>query len=1360
MNLIISEHKENSPTPTDLKRNFPTICLNMIVKNESHIIVDTLQHLYNYFKFDYWVISDTGSTDSTKKLIKEFFEIFNIPGELIEHEWVDFGHNRSKALEVAYNKTDYLLIFDADDKIIGNLIIPETLTSDKYMLKFGKGFEYMRPLLINNRKKWCFKGVLHEFLSSNDLRVTEDKIIGDYYIESGRHGNRNKNPNKYYDDAIVLEKGFNKEILPGGDRGMASRYAFYCGQSFKDAGPNYVDKAIEWYSKVLELDNWLQEKYYSCCQLGQLYKSKLDMITAVKYWLKSMDYDKERIEGVVSACEYYYNTGIHFLVNSLYERFKHYNKHLQGKLFINQYQYKDELEYYNSISAYYANNHESGYEACKRILINNSLPFDRIKLTIKNIMFYKELIHKELIHKELTNNNNQCLFFYAVDNIICELSKKNETIEQHHIELWNMLFEGVRHTLTNVDKNLYNNKKLSTKNNEIIITFTTCKRYDLFKQTINSIMNHWTDIDKIDVWFCVDDNSSEEDRTNMLNNYPWMNYYMKTPAEKGHRTSMNIIWNKLNELKPKYWIHIEDDFLFHHKMDYITTAIDALNDNVKQILFNRNYGETISNYNTKGHLQIDNKSDKSNNLIVLHDHKNGSFPYSNSHYWPHYSFRPSLIDVNTILNLGNYDSSNQFFERDYADKWYKAGYKSAFLNRITNRHIGRLTSEISNSQIKNAYQLNEEEQFVNNNTEKNIVYGSIDTTKEVKNREKRTIKIINLERRPDRKEKTIETLTHAGFDTTSYEFIKAVDGNIIELTIELKKLFDGNDFGYKKGVIGCALSHYNLWQQLLNDNNYDYYIIMEDDITLVDNFKEIIESDILVKAMIKKDVLFLGYHMFEKEREIVKHIYSDINNQVDDIQIDNLNKKLYIGGYFSYSINKIGAKKLIDYIKINGIKHGIDYLNKISIEVSSYETQPQLSFSIWNENNKSIDSDIQFNYKKFDFTKIVENKIPIEEHFIFIPNLDQDGNDIYYNKKPVKECMEISLNDNNCVGFNTLCFFKNKLDKLTTSCYFGNKDGIYIKKQYYELWKNNIMNYEKIIRIKMLCNWCSSEQLCREWSNMCDDIQSTIFKWKNIQITWVDTNIDYYVIINSPPLNTYYNPSKTIVFQMEPWVYDTNKNWGVKTWGKWAEPNLNNFLAVRGRKSLCHNNAFWQLELNYNQLKNLTYGSKKDSVSSICSSKYFDPGHIARIDFLKYIEKKGDIKLDIYNSNNNHEFKNYRGPLTAYVDKSKGIINHKYYFMVENNYEENFITEKLWEPILCETLVFYYGCPNVNDYINSLAYVLLDMNDFEKSYNIMKTAIKEDWWSQRIDIIRKEKEKILNELAFFPVIEKIITNDE
>lgn len=72
------------------------------------------------------------------------------------------------------------------------------------------------------------------------------------------------------------------------------------------------------------------------------------------------------------------------------------------------------------------------------------------------------------------------------------------------------------------------------------------------------------------------------------------------------------------------------------------------------------------------------------------------------------------------------------------------------------------------------------------------------------------------------------------------------------------------------------------------------------------------------------------------------------------------------------------------------------------------------------------------------------------------------------------------------------------------------------------------------------------------------------YSWNNITIT--DSNnkdeIDYYVIINRPQFNNYYDPSKTLIFHMEPWVHDETKHWGVKTWGVWSKPDLNKFMYV------------------------------------------------------------------------------------------------------------------------------------------------------------------------------------------------------
>ena len=168
---------------------------------------------------------------------------------------------------------------------------------------------------------------------------------------------------------------------------------------------------------------------------------------------------------------------------------------------------------------------------------------------------------------------------------------------------------------------------------------------------------------------------------------------------------------------------------------------------------------------------------------------------------------------------------------------------------------------------------------------------------------------------------------------------------------------------------------------------------------------------------------------------------------------------------------------------------------------------------------------------------------------------------------------------------------------------------------------------------------------------------------------------------------------------------------------------------------------------------------KSKIISSICSSKYFDEGHIKRIDFLKFIESKNELSIDIYNYDNNHNFKNYKGALHPYKDKSNGIFPYKYYFMVENNFEKDFITEKVWEPIIGESLLFYYGCPNLSKYINKLAYIQLDLEDFEGSYKIIMNSIKNNLWEERISIIREEKYKILNYYNFYATIERIICKD-
>ena len=86
--------------------NTRTICLNMIVKNEEHCIEKSLNSIKHLI--DYWIISDTGSTDNTKEKIKEILK--DIPGELHENEFVDFFKQVDKSKLAVQKSLDELEI--------------------------------------------------------------------------------------------------------------------------------------------------------------------------------------------------------------------------------------------------------------------------------------------------------------------------------------------------------------------------------------------------------------------------------------------------------------------------------------------------------------------------------------------------------------------------------------------------------------------------------------------------------------------------------------------------------------------------------------------------------------------------------------------------------------------------------------------------------------------------------------------------------------------------------------------------------------------------------------------------------------------------------------------------------------------------------------------------------------------------------------------------------------------------------------------------------------------------------------------------------------------------------------------------
>lgn len=233
------------------------ICLNMIVKNEAHVIRRCLDSVRPHIA--HWVIVDTGSTDGTQATIRDCLR--DVPGELHERPWRDFGHNRTEALDLAHGKSDYVLVMDADHA----LRTPEGyafrgLGADGYMLAHRyAGTEYGLPILLADRIRWRYEGVLHEYVTAEAPHRFES--LAGPWIEVFHEGARSRDPETYRKDAAILEAALAQE--PDN-----ARYAFYLAQSLRDAGESA--RAREAYRHRAKMAGWDEERWYALFQAAVL----------------------------------------------------------------------------------------------------------------------------------------------------------------------------------------------------------------------------------------------------------------------------------------------------------------------------------------------------------------------------------------------------------------------------------------------------------------------------------------------------------------------------------------------------------------------------------------------------------------------------------------------------------------------------------------------------------------------------------------------------------------------------------------------------------------------------------------------------------------------------------------------------------------------------------------------------------------------------------------------------------------------------------------------------------------------------------------------------------------------------------
>lgn len=294
-----------------------TICFGTVCKNEEHCILDALNSIYKYI--DYWVVCDTGSTDNTVQIIQDFFKEKNIPGELHNDEWFGFAHNKTLLFERCYNKTDFMIHFDADDVFNGDLsIIHDSIdvkTNIAYYINIRRHCcRYKDYFLFNNRFKWRVIGAVHTIfkcINNYDNLPMGNLSNYEFYILSRDIGNMSNDKDKYYKDALLLKEQFFKTLLIDEDE-LNDRSIFYMAQSYFDSG-NYKE-ACQWYRIYTKFKNvWIEQLYES-------YKKIVYCMIKLEYPCdKIVEYARKGIEVIPERSEIYCTMGNYFYYYEKYE---------------------------------------------------------------------------------------------------------------------------------------------------------------------------------------------------------------------------------------------------------------------------------------------------------------------------------------------------------------------------------------------------------------------------------------------------------------------------------------------------------------------------------------------------------------------------------------------------------------------------------------------------------------------------------------------------------------------------------------------------------------------------------------------------------------------------------------------------------------------------------------------------------------------------------------------------------------------------------------------------------------------------------------------------------------------------------
>jgi glycosyltransferase involved in cell wall biosynthesis len=415
-----------------------TLTFIAIMKNESRIIQRCLDSIKSVV--DHIVISDTGSTDNTVELIKNWLKDNNIPGDVYHDSWKNFGFNRTLSVINGQDwlqknkidqKTNYFLTLDADMilKIEPTFNKEKLLSKQQWHLKQKTDvLSYYNTRIFRSDLPFKAVSVTHEFWAC-DVPLEQGNFNDLWFDDVGDGGAK---ADKFERDIKLLIQGLIDE--PKNDR-----YLFYLAQSYECIGNK--EKAIEFYEKRVLAGGWPEEVFISLNRLGDCYtelgerinnsissndteeeknakkeKSRTYHDRAINSWLAGYQcipcraetlykiVNRARLSGKNHLASLYLKTGLKIEYPENMSLFIEHN--------VYSYLFLEEL----SIVGYYTNLQKQARDACEYLILYKDIPHNVRCGARNNCIFYMNKVpwlkHLKLVNRKFEEYipSSSCLF--------------------------------------------------------------------------------------------------------------------------------------------------------------------------------------------------------------------------------------------------------------------------------------------------------------------------------------------------------------------------------------------------------------------------------------------------------------------------------------------------------------------------------------------------------------------------------------------------------------------------------------------------------------------------------------------------------------------------------------------------------------------------------------------------------------------------------------------------------------------------------------------------------------------------------------------------------------------------------------